>query len=183
MAKKVNRLEIGGAPPNRNPKKTQISPARAVAQPTRTKTTKPANRAKGCLWYLWIPHPTKRRRAVGPAPGMTRAARMKASLDPLIRSSSIAYVTAYQVTTMSSVMAPSATRSRAVESVDRGTIRPAPRTVIAAPQMCFAPEWGVLRSHRDRILSAPQAEYFRTPLPRSASYTADTFERPWQARQ
>src|SRR3989442_68903 len=162
MAKKVNRLEIGGAPPNRNPKQLQISPTNAVAQPTRTKTPKPANRASGCLWYLWIPHPTRRRRAVGPAPGMTREARMKAPLDTLIRSSSIAYVTVCQVATMSSVVAPSARRSRSRESVDRETIRQAPRVVIAAPRMWFAPELVQFRAHRDWILSAaPPAPVLR----------------------
>jgi len=135
----MKRLVNGGTPPDRNPKKIQRFAAKPVVQPKRTKTTNPTNKAYGCLRYLWIPHPTRRSRAVGPALGMTTEARMKGSPDTLTLSSSIAYATVVQVATISSVIAPNARRSRSVGSFDRGMSKQAPRTVIAAPLMCLAP--------------------------------------------
>src|SRR5216117_1824282 len=122
------RLANGGAPPDRNPKKIHRFATKPVVQPKRTKTTNATNRAYGCLRYLWIPHPTRRSRAVGPALGMTTEARMKGSLDTLILSSSIAYATVVQEATISSVIAPSARRSRSVGSFVRGACLLVPRS-------------------------------------------------------
>src|SRR5439155_1418479 len=79
----MKRLVNGGTPPDRNPKKIQRFAAKPVVQPKRTKTTNPTNKAYGCLRYLWIPHPTRRSRAVGPALGMTTEAGMKAPVKEM----------------------------------------------------------------------------------------------------
>src|SRR2546430_10395613 len=105
MTKKRTRLENDGPPPDRNPKKIQRFPAKAVVQPTRIETTKKANRTGGCLRYRWIPHPTRSRRAVGPVLGMTKEARAKRSPDTLTLSTATAYATAYQTPRISSVIA------------------------------------------------------------------------------
>src|SRR5256885_6730314 len=155
MTKKKTRLENDGPPPNRNPKKIQRFPAKDVVQPTRIETTKKANRTGGCLRYRWIPHPTRRSRAVGPVLGMMKEARAKRSPDTLTLSTATAYATAYQTPRISSVIAPSAKMSRSVGSVDRGSSKQAPRMVIVDPLMSVAAE----AAGSAKI--AP--EYFRPP--------------------
>src|SRR5438034_10834142 len=118
MTKKKTRLENDGPPPNRNPKKIQRFPAKDVVQPTRIETTKKANRTGGCLRYRWIPHPTRRSRAVAPVLGLMKEAKAKRSTDTLTLSTATAYATAYQTPRISSELAQTAKMSRTVGTVD-----------------------------------------------------------------
>src|SRR3989475_12475164 len=169
MTKKRTRLENDGPPPNRNPKKIQRFPAKDVVQPTRIETTKKANRTGGCLRYRWIPHPTRRSRAVGPVLGMMKEATAKRSPDMLTLSTATAYATAYQTPRISSVIAPSAKMSRSVGSVDRGSSKQAPRMVIVDPLLSVAAAAAGGGQDHIWLLSAPHPEAFRTHLTRTAT--------------